>query len=164
MELKPCPFCGKESADLLKNDRDFYFVECGFCDARTTYASEESLAVFDWNRRASGWIPVGERLPEVVRGVSYQTWTTGPVLVIHSDRPDYPITAHMLACKGEPEAAGMAIRPICQSEFDWVWWYPHPGCDLRNPFGLKDQDYDRYSSSRFGHCITHWQPLPEPPV
>jgi len=132
MELKPCP-CGKVPERLSIMDGSTYrwrYVGCP-CDewwieANVRYAdrndAEEiySKCVDAWNRaprRASGWIPVGERLPE------YDV----PVLVV-SAFDDYTV-----AMKWE---------------------------------GLGDDDW------RFVDCrelmtligITHWQPLPEPPV
>ena len=42
------------------------------------------------------WTSVQKELPEVIGGVSYQLWNTDVVLVIHKDRPDYPVTAHAI--------------------------------------------------------------------
>jgi hypothetical protein len=84
------------------------------------------------------------------------------VLVIHSDRPDYPIVAH--AFVGDIECMGLGIRLPTNgaSPHSGISWYS-VGRDLQNPFGLHDQDYTRFSPNRFGRCITHWQPLPATP-
>lgn len=109
-----------------------------------------------------GWISVKDKLPPALHGSSYQTWGTGPVLVIHDDRPDYPITAH--AFLGDNLAAkGVCIPTNGASEYKEIAWYPAPGTNAVNPFGLKDQDYERFLPRRFGTRITHWMPLLEAP-
>lgn len=111
----------------------------------------------------NGWISVKDRLPDHGPGIEkpYRQFRSGVVLVIHSDRPDYPITAHALF-SDDPEARGVAIHTDGISPFKYVCWYS-AGRDLQNPFDLKKEDYTRYLPNRFGAHITHWMPLPEPP-
>lgn len=47
----PCPFCGKDRADVKKRETGFYCVRCAFCAAETgaTYTIPEAIA--SWNRR-----------------------------------------------------------------------------------------------------------------
>lgn len=65
LELKSCPHCNGSgrivSVSGFKSDR--YRVACEECGASTCYHDTEQEAVSAWNRRADGWIPVGERLP-----------------------------------------------------------------------------------------------------
>ncbi len=66
MELKRCPFCGREvvmngCADLKGGP--YYYVACE-CGGNTMGAETKEEAAAKWNRRAEGWIPVEEGLPE----------------------------------------------------------------------------------------------------
>ncbi len=69
-ELKLCPLCGGENARLdcdaerVLNGQYGHFVECNDCFAASGYCKTEEEAIESWNRRANGWIPVEERLPE----------------------------------------------------------------------------------------------------
>lgn len=104
----------------------------------------------------TAWISVKDALPPAVRGVSYKASMTDVVLVRHSDRPDYPITAH--AVVGEGLGSGIAIPTLGASEHPEIAWYS-AGCDLKNPFVLRDDDYERYLPRVFGLKITHWKPI-----
>jgi hypothetical protein len=106
------------------------------------------------------WISVKDALPKAVRGLSYKESITDTVLVRHSDRPDYPITAH--AVLGEGLGAGISILTEGASEYPEIAWYS-ASSDLNNPFGLKNDDYERYLPRVFGSKITHWMPIPTPP-
>jgi hypothetical protein len=102
------------------------------------------------------WISVKDDLPKAVRGVSYGRYLTDVVLVRHSDRPDYPITAH--AVVGQGLGAGIAIWTNGASEHPEIAWYSQ--CrDLNNPFDLKNDNYERYLPKVFGSKITHWKPI-----
>ena len=106
------------------------------------------------------WISVKDELPKAVRGVSYKASLTDTVLVLHSDRPDYPITAH--AVVGEGLGAGVAIPTDGASEHPEIAWYS-ASCNLNNPFNLKNDDYERFLPKIFGKKITHWMPIPTTP-
>ena len=100
------------------------------------------------------WISVKDALPRAVRGISYKASLTDVVLVRHSDRPDYPITAH--AVVGEGLGAGIAIPTEGASEHPEIAWYS-ASSNLNNPFDLKNDDYGRYLPKVFGSKITHWK-------
>lgn len=106
------------------------------------------------------WISVKDALPKAVRGVSYNASLTDVVLVRHSDRPDYPITAH--AVVGEGLGAGIAIPTEGASEHPEIAWYS-ASSNLNNPFDLKNDDYGRYLPKVFGSKITHWKPIDTSP-
>jgi hypothetical protein len=107
------------------------------------------------------WVSVKDRLPPTVRGVSYRQLTTGVVLVRHSDRPDYPITAH--AVLGDGLGVGIAIPTEGASDHPEIAWYSATSIDKNNPFDKKDQNYERFLPKIFGSKITHWMPLPAAP-
>ena len=109
----------------------------------------------------TAWISVIDALPKPVKGVSYNKWMSDVVLVIHSDRPDYPVTAH--AILGDELGAGISILTNGASDHKEIAWYS-AGVDLQNPFNLKDKDYSRYLPRIFGAKITHWMPLPKAPA
>jgi len=106
------------------------------------------------------WISVKDELPKAVRGVSYKSSLTDTVLILHSDRPDYPITAH--AVVGEGLGAGVAIPTDGASEHPEIAWYS-ASCNLKNPFNLRNDDYERFLPKIFGTKITHWMPIPTTP-
>ena len=59
--LLPCPFCGGEASHTVSRDKVGCFkVKCGALIARPDWRN----AIAAWNRRASGWVSVEERLPE----------------------------------------------------------------------------------------------------
>lgn len=104
------------------------------------------------------WISVKDALPPKKHGTSYMQHSTGVVLVKHSDRPDYPITAHAIV--GEGLGVGIAIPTEGAAEYPEIAWYS-VGRDLQNPFDLKNQDFDKYLPKIFGSKITHWMPISE---
>lgn len=80
-KLRGCPFCGKSVAYIadcheLQDCKNFEACEgegyvsvvCNFnkggCGASSGYFRTTEEAIFAWNRRADGWIPVSERMPE----------------------------------------------------------------------------------------------------
>ena len=67
-ELKPCPFCGGEATAIDGSKQ----VWCSDCYADGPFTEEHIAA---WNRRASGWVSVEERLPEKAK------WSGDRVLV-----------------------------------------------------------------------------------
>ena len=49
-KLKPCPFCGEDSAHIPIIGSN-YFVRCIFCGASTRIFYDEAEAISAWNRR-----------------------------------------------------------------------------------------------------------------
>jgi hypothetical protein len=123
------------------------FFEAGFKASVAEAEKQEPVA----------WISVKDELPKAVIGVSYKANLTDTVLVRHADRPDYPITAH--AVVGEGLGSGVAIPTEGASEYPEIAWYS-ASSDLKNPFGLRNQDYERFLPRIFGTKITHWRPIP----
>ena len=125
-------------------------------------AAEAKLAEQPARQEPVAGISVKDALPKAVRGASYNASLTDVVLVRHSDRPDYPITAH--AVVGEGLGAGIAIPTNGASEHPEIAWYS-ASSNLNNPFDLKNDDYGRYLPKVFGSKITHWKPIePTPPA
>jgi Protein of unknown function (DUF551) len=132
---------------------------------------QRDLALKGQQAEAMRWIPVSERLPEARKGISYQCWDTGPVLVLHRDRPDYPLTAHATLGSAH-DALGVRVPTKGVSEHPWICWYSI-GRNLSNPFDMasgpdgafKDSvGYERFLPRYFGAGITHWMPLPAAPI
>lgn len=73
-ELKPCPFCDCQFIRLYDDELSMKnWVECTECRAATRFVEgSPSEAIEAWNRRASGWISVSERLPEAMESVLVQ--------------------------------------------------------------------------------------------
>jgi hypothetical protein len=110
------------------------------------------------------WISVKDRLPEYIDGKgSYGKKGTGVVLVIHKDRPDYPMTAHACYSNEGVCSQGVAIETKVVEGFKYVEWYTAVKKTLQNPFDLKNDNYEKYLPNIFGSKITHWMPLPSPP-
>ena len=116
---------------------------------------------------AAGWVDVKDRLPEPVSGKgSYEAYGTDVVVVLHRDRPDYPVTAH--AFLGECVGLGIRVPTAGASQHRWIAWYS-VGLDLCNPFSMattpegqpfKDSaGYSRFLPNYFGRGITHWAPI-----
>lgn len=59
MELKPCPFCGKEAVlDESEYDgRKVYSVSCVDCGVSTGCSGDEQRVIDDWNRRDDNLLP-----------------------------------------------------------------------------------------------------------
>lgn len=95
-ELKPCPFCGskkiRESVDgtLDFNNCLWYCEDCG-ADGPNNNSIDESLNA--WNRRASPWVNIKERLPDAHELVFIYVKSTDKMYeaVFHEDRNSFDI-------------------------------------------------------------------------
>ena len=66
IELKPCPFCGGKAIFLEDDDgRVLPWLICSGCSCETDCYDTIEEAIAAWNRRASGWISVKDRMPEI---------------------------------------------------------------------------------------------------
>ena len=133
-DLRPCPFCGSDG--VLVSYGAGLRVECSVprC-AIGPLANPEAEAIAAWNRRAEGWIPVGERLPEAGDNVA------GYIVA----------TRHGRLMLGYPGWTGDGeLERVDGSRCD-----DGDGCVYWNTDGLRDEEKE---------CITHWMPLPEPPA
>lgn len=64
-ELNPCPFCGDKKIEIVWYSlHKSCSVLCTRCKADIAPCQTEEQAAEAWNRRASGWISVKDRLPE----------------------------------------------------------------------------------------------------
>ena len=63
LNLLPCPFCGGQATPEFSDYSSY--VSCEECDISTRACTHPDEAAFFWNRRADGWIAVGDALPEV---------------------------------------------------------------------------------------------------
>src|SRR5690348_11053889 len=106
-----------------------------------------------------GWVSGEERPPagEPLQASAYMQFGAESVLVIHSDRPDYPLTAHAIF-SDNPSAMGVAISTKGASRFKYVCWYS-VGRNLCNPFDMasgsrgpfKDSaGYEKFLPNYFG--------------
>lgn len=71
VDLKPCPFDSGQARFMHRYKGPIleYVVRCYDCNAATGYYGDADEAGEAWNRRADGWIPVSERLPDEGRSV-----------------------------------------------------------------------------------------------
>lgn len=76
-KLNPCPICGKqvETGNFAGVDW-FVFCDCGIEFAPKNVDTFDELAA-RWNRRASEWISVKDRLPEKTGKYIVHQWRTG---------------------------------------------------------------------------------------
>lgn len=59
MELKPCPFCGKE-VNIYKGEFDgskIYSVSCENCGVSIGCSEDKHRMINDWNRRSDNLLP-----------------------------------------------------------------------------------------------------------
>lgn len=62
-ELLPCPFCNSKDVKVVSTPlRDVAL--CLKCEALGPASGDKQMALIHWNRRASAWVKVGERLPK----------------------------------------------------------------------------------------------------
>jgi hypothetical protein len=145
---------------MLSKNKDSHLYMMGKAERSPLYTTPPAI-----KRLNDGWISVKDALPQWSEGASigYGHKGTGVVLVITSDRPDYPLTAHASYSNQESCNQGVAIPTNGLVEgFDFIEWFSAP-LDLQNPFKLKSLDSSKCLPSRFGRTITHWAPLLELP-
>ena len=71
IELKPCPFCGGKAA-ISRTKESGTKAYCKDCYCKTVRyigvleepEAEKEMATQVWNKRASGWVSVNDRLPD----------------------------------------------------------------------------------------------------
>lgn len=51
MKLLPCPFCGKEKAEVVEDFPNSYITECQFCRATSRRMYSPETAAKQWNKR-----------------------------------------------------------------------------------------------------------------
>ncbi|MEA5085084.1 MAG: Lar family restriction alleviation protein [Lachnospiraceae bacterium] len=115
-ELKSCPFCGGKASENLLTEitkYDLYTVSCenNNCGVHPhTVGLTYEEAVTKWNNRASGWIPVSDRLPDKGK--------------INTNIRDYQQYMCLVDCKG---TGGMDARPL---GFDKTGKWVNGGIDM----------------------------------
>lgn len=135
--LRECPFCGGKGAIehivSTEHSPDHYHVICVDCGASTDYQSTEQYAISEWNRRASGWISVKDKMPE-------NNSLLG-VLVYDS----------------------LGQIHICTSVFIFISTTGDKLYVDREYFGILENIECTPKTINDVTHITHWQPLPAPP-
>jgi Lar family restriction alleviation protein len=88
-KLLGCPFCGGTNIKLRQYSGVmlYYAYECDDCYCGTGHEESEAEAVAAWNKRPGGWVPVGERLPEL--GAMCLVWAGDNIdLMVYGADPD----------------------------------------------------------------------------
>ena len=100
VELKPCPFCGKEptrrnSVQLLPTKPDDYV----YCETETCPIERKPISIPEWNTRAAAsaqpateWVSVADNFPENVR------WVKVKIDNPNSERQYTSIARYIRAC------------------------------------------------------------------
>lgn len=127
-DLLPCPFCG--SNILLKDQRQNHtIIFCEKCGCK----NDKNI----WNTRASGWISVKDRLPEVPERCSMD-------LIIYT--------------------RSYVVQGAYSGDGKWFQFcgfsYSSPRIHMR----LGDEIGSQSVYSIPNELVTHWMPLPLPPT
>jgi len=106
-KLLSCPFCGCDDiyfAGDPPTSLTVCYAYCGQCGARTASYSPRSKAevIAAWNRRAAGWIPVEERLPEKGECLVVSDGTVYPASVIFGE--DFKHCTHWMPLPEPPKS------------------------------------------------------------
>lgn len=99
-KLLSCPFCGEEPRQSRVGVKHIVF--CLSCSTQTPSFYEEEEAIAAWNRRAAGWIPVEERLPEKGECLVVSDGTVYPASVIFGE--DFKHCTHWMPLPEPPES------------------------------------------------------------
>lgn len=133
--LKPCPFCGgaATTAGSRQKSHQAWCEHCSTVQMGSFFITEDD-AIAAWNRRADGWIPVTERLPEVEVAVlvmhTYQCQEYSPITIgrlhqpIDKRRKPYWTFISIQASDGMVYNDGTAF--ICPGNEYVAHWQPLP--------------------------------------
>ena len=51
MNLKPCPFCGKQDSILVRSLAKCLYIQCRHCSVEGPIAITKQAAIYLWNKR-----------------------------------------------------------------------------------------------------------------
>ncbi|RNC62775.1 MAG: hypothetical protein AWM53_01994 [Candidatus Dichloromethanomonas elyunquensis] len=153
-ELKTCPFCGNEHVTITQN-YGYWHIGCPQCqtafenDGTCGRNKDKEKTIAAWNRRANGWIPVSERLPESGKHVflSCQIKPSGKKYV----------------CDGFYVEHETIVGSDLPDDTDLFYSEEKDEYYLPEGFYEVIKNWDDYGSITIGDFVTHWMPLPEPP-
>lgn len=164
MEIKSCLYCGGVARLRYEHATENTWrrcacVQCDICGARSCLFEDdgsgdyESKAIDNWNRRASPWVSVKERLPEAERRV---------LIRIKSKRfPSYLVTT-----------VGAHVGYHEKTTEDWNDYEGDTEYDEKNdcfwisPCWYETNEVEDNTNWEFGaeeYEVTHWMPLPQAP-
>lgn len=158
-ELLPCPFCASCEAFTKHwedgNGGSWWLARCSSCGSQTQNTCESELhAISNWNRRAHSTRPAGV-IPEGWR----------PIATAHKKLGEFVDlwVVYRLIVNGEAHIE-KAERYALARWVDWITgvgrWIDAGGNAIERSATGVDGD-DTITDER---RVTHWQPLPEPPV
>jgi Lar family restriction alleviation protein len=143
--LLPCPFCGSPDVEIAyppepEDHETGGTIACRACSVGCDFECGSrgvSYLVEQWNRRASGWISVEERLPDFDQFVylwlpNGEAWRAGA---------SAELCVGFRSFEAEPD----------DDDCGWRWAL----IGLRIGF---------FPGDAAPELVTHWMPLPEPPA